>query len=1109
MFSLSTFAGNTGKIAGIVIDDETGDPLPSVNVFIEGELMGSATNRDGSYYIINISPGIYSVTASMMGYTSITKKNVQVNADRTTQIHFKLRQTTLSGEGVVVEAEREIIKMDLSSASNIVEAEEIENTPYITGFDQLLMTQPGWGDYRTRQAQGYSPLKFGVLEGREEDEGFQVRGGADWEVNVMIDGISTKDQASGYQFTKFNLSNIQEVQLLSGGFSAEYGEARSGVINVITKEGESNYSATIDVKLNPPGRKHFGPAINDITSCVYTSEMTLYGPYLGFGEYYDSQLSRYVSLEGTEYTGNALFEGWLYRTRTSAPAEWRPLLAGAHHDGPPNFEDTLLVADLLKEEWLWKHRPELWEYGDKWDYNIEGTFSGPVPFVDALIGPTSFFTSYRTKYSEWMFPRSGGLNGGYNDYTVQLKLTNKPSNNIKLTFNTIRSVQWGGYEYRGGVRGEDFAFGRVLETPLQEFTQLGFGDFAEDWKDDWNGVWMKPTYKRHHFINSVNLNWVLSNRTFVDLSLQYTHHWTELLQAEVRDTELIPDEPWDDGNLNGMWDTGEIFTDLNGNGRWDVGKYAKRIGIPGYYRYYDEAPKGRLPDVSSLPGDVRHLNWQDESYTKIWTLKSNLTTQMGRYNQVKVGLQLIQSHEHVFRIKPKNGGYIWYFDAKPLRLSGYVQNKLELGGIIANIGLRVDTFDPEDSYYDFTNAPFNPLWGTGGPGNPLYQSGQDSTDRIAQYDGGNLKPGSIPDSLMFNPPWQVSVSPRIGISHPVSENSKIFFNYGHFYQPPRSIYLYALHQRQDEGWKLREGGNPRLKMEKTIAWEIGYEHNLFDMFRIAASGYYRRINNEQSDYLYRSKGDLIKLYSSRNDRYRDIRGVDLKLEKRIGQFISGWISYDFELQSQGQSGYQQEFQMGHTDYNVDGGQYFDVAYDSNKVRREPSSRTQTILPPRSRIRFNIGLHTPQDYGPKVWGANIFGSWRANFLFQWIEGVKFTYNPQALPYVEENMQWKGYRQTDLKLSKSFTFVNVNAQFYLEVYNLFNTKNFNMINYFGNPSRDGTPNPEPQKLYYDSIIQHGYDPGDTDKPGIILPWGPQYALYFQKRDIYFGISVNMNF
>jgi len=1098
------YAGVTGKISGKIIDAESKVPLPGVNVTITGTNLGAATDIDGNYFIINLPPGIYELKATMMGYKSQVKTNVRVNADHTTKINFALSGTVIPGEEVVIEAEKEVVKMDLSSSSSVVEAVEIQQAAFKSDFDQVFMMQPGWGDYRTRKAQSYSSTRFGVLEGREEDQGFQVRGGAEWEVNMMVDGISLKDPASGYQFTKLNLANIDEVQLLTGGFNAEYGEARSGVINVITKEGGDKYSFSLDVKMSPPGRKHWGPAINDTSASVYTSRDCLYGPYLGFGEYYDPDSLCYISFEGTEFTGNKIFEGWINRARASTPTEWRPLLAGAHHDGPPTHQDTLMVANFLREEWLWKNRPELWEYGDEWDYDVEGTFNGPVPFARKIIGPTSFFASYRTKYSEWMYPRAGGRNGGYNDYTAQLKFTNKPIANIKLQYNLLTSKQWGAYEYRGGWRGEDFPFGHVLQSPYQEFVQLERGDFAEGWKEDWNGLWMKPTYKRNHFLNSLQLTWVISPETFFDASGTYAHHSTDLIQAEVRDITLIPDESFSDENGNGEWNSGESFTDSNGDGIWTPGKYAKRIGIPGYWRYYDEAPKGRLPGESSF--GVKHLNWQDDSYTKTWTFKANLTSQIDHYNQVKAGIQIIKSHEHVFRIKPKENGMIWYFDVKPVKISAYIQDKLEFKGMVANVGVRIDGFDPEDRYYDFNGNPFNQLWGNNGPGTPLLQSRQDSLNRIATWHGGGLNPGEIADSLMFNPPWKIVLSPRIGIAHPVSENGKIFFNYGHFYQRPRSIYLYALHQRANEGWSLREAGNPGLKMEKTMAWEVGYEHNILNMFKAAVSGYYKRISNEISSFRYRGVDDDVEIYSWKNNGYRNIRGVEVKLEKRVGTYITGWISYDYELHSQGETGYDEEFQKGHDDYNQSGGFYFDVPYDTAQVRRSVSGMTQIIAPSRSRIRCNIGLHTPTNFGQEIVGINILGDWNANLTFRWTEGLKFTYNPDGLPYVEENMQWKGYRQTDLKLSKLIKLGNVNATLYLEVYNLFNTKNFNMINYFGNPSKDGAPNPEPQKIYYDSIIDHGYQPGDTDKPGIILPWGPQHALYFPKRDIYFGISFN---
>lgn len=1095
-------AASTGKIAGRVIDGETGVPLPAVNIMIEGTTRGAATNTNGEYFILNLPPRTYSVRATMMGYIPLVKTDVVVSQDHTTPLDFRLEQTVLeAAEAVIVTAEREVIRMDMSSASHTVATENIENTAYGGTFDQVFMTQPGWGDWFTPSSQAleYDANKFGVRAATSEDQGFEVRGGGESQVNLMVDGMSLKDMTSGYQFTKLNLNNIQEVQLLTGGFSAEYGEARSGVIKVVTKEGGEKFAASVDIKASPPDLKHFGPAINDTTACVYNYD---YGAHLGFGSYWDADSKKVVSLAGTAYTGNRFFPGWI-ATVGGIPAghPWYPLLQNKTH------EDTMRVANFIREEWLWKYRPELWEYGDAWDYDIEATLSGPVPLVKPIAGRTTFFASYRTKYSEWMYPRSGGREGGYNDYTFQLKVTSHPFTNIKLWYTGLWSVRWGGFEYRTDL--ENFAFGHVLETPLQEFNQLERGDFAEWWRmPEHNGKWMKPTDRRDHSFNSVNLSWVPTPETMFELSVQYARHWNTLIQAEVRDTTLIPDEPWEDLDLDGEWDVGEPYTDSNGDGAWTPGVYAKRIGMPGHWKYYDEAPWGRLPHISTQLGAIPNQNWQDDSFSEVWTTKASVRSQIGMHHQVKAGIDVIASHEYLFRLKPKQGGFVWYFDARPLRISGYVEDKLEFKGMIATLGVRVDGFDPEDSYYDIGSDPFNPLFGRGGPGNPLVQSREDSLARIVRLGRGNLALDMIPDSLLFDPPWQVNWSPRLGISHPISDRAKIFFNYGHAYQPPRSIHLFALNQRCSEEWSLRTAGNPRLKMEKTIAWEVGYEHNILDKYRLAISGYYRYTGDEVSTFqYYGNSSNNVKMYLPQNYGYNDIRGLDLKLEKRAGRFLTGWLSYDYNLRSTGRTGYSYEYQQGYSSYlsEADNGVYVDAPYDS--VLRERSNRSQTVYPSRSRVRINLDFHTPSRFGPRFLGLYPLGEWRANFMYVWNEGATFTYNPEGKFYVQENMQWMGFRQTDMKLTKRMGLAHVEVTFYMEVYNLFNTKNFNMINYFGSPTADGAPFPAGQAVYYDSIIEQGYQVGETDKKGIHLPYGPEYALFFPKRDVYFGLKVSL--
>ena len=83
------FAGTTGKLAGRVIDKETGEPLPFVNVLIQGTNYGAATDLDGNFVILNIPPKTYSVKAQYIGYQAMVVNNVRISIDQTTNVDFE------------------------------------------------------------------------------------------------------------------------------------------------------------------------------------------------------------------------------------------------------------------------------------------------------------------------------------------------------------------------------------------------------------------------------------------------------------------------------------------------------------------------------------------------------------------------------------------------------------------------------------------------------------------------------------------------------------------------------------------------------------------------------------------------------------------------------------------------------------------------------------------------------------------------------------------------------------------------------------------------------------------------------------------------------------
>ena len=145
VLSLLTVVGaraQTGKIAGHVTDAATGDPLPGVNVFIEGTTRGTASNLNGEYAIIGVRPGTYTLVASFIGYSTRRRVGVRVNVDLTTTIDFAMTEEVIQGEEIVVTAEAVAVKKDLTSSEARVTSETLDRLP-VTELGQVLDVQAG------------------------------------------------------------------------------------------------------------------------------------------------------------------------------------------------------------------------------------------------------------------------------------------------------------------------------------------------------------------------------------------------------------------------------------------------------------------------------------------------------------------------------------------------------------------------------------------------------------------------------------------------------------------------------------------------------------------------------------------------------------------------------------------------------------------------------------------------------------------------------------------------------------------------------------------------------------------------------------------------------
>jgi len=222
MVVMEVEGGTTGKIAGRITDAETGEALPIAQVMVVGTTLGAAADDKGYYNIVNVPIGIYSLQVSVIGYGSPIVADVQVSADLTSRVDVALTQTAIElGSGIEVVAERPLIRRDVTYTARIMSGAEVAKTAGTESLSEVLELEPS------------------VVRDVRSDE-IHLRGGRGDEILYVIDGLPVNDKlVGGGTQLEIPVGEVEEVEIITGGFNAEYGEAQSGVVNVITKGGFS------------------------------------------------------------------------------------------------------------------------------------------------------------------------------------------------------------------------------------------------------------------------------------------------------------------------------------------------------------------------------------------------------------------------------------------------------------------------------------------------------------------------------------------------------------------------------------------------------------------------------------------------------------------------------------------------------------------------------------------------------------------------------------------------------------------------------------------------------------------------------------------------------
>ncbi|MFA5803293.1 MAG: carboxypeptidase-like regulatory domain-containing protein [Melioribacteraceae bacterium] len=1007
-FASQLLAGTTGKISGTVIDSKTKEPLIGVNVVLQGTTLGASTDVEGYYVILNVPPGTYTVRATCIGYSARTITNVRINIDQTTNLDIILSEEAILASEVVVVAQQPIVQRDVASSRVNLNVEEIENLPVVS-------------------VQSVINLQAGILS---TSSGPVIRGGGADQTAFVVNGMTLRDERDNTPYTGISFTSVKEIQIQTGGFNAEFGNVRSGLVNVVTKEGDKKkYSVSFLGRYKTAARKQFGEAVNSPNSYWIRS-------------YIDDA----VAWTGTD---NGVWDD--YTKRQYQPFRgWNKVSQQLLADNDPTNDLTPEAAQRL---FLWQHRRQLDIV--KPDYDADFSFSGPVPFISEALGDLTFITSYRTTREMYVIPLS---QDSYNDYNFQFKVISDLKSGMKLSLEGIMGKQWGTTSSRSGLAGIFRSAGGIAGE-LDNRSGASYLDSRVFATDYW-----APTQK---FISGYGLKFthVINSSTYYDVTIN---------QFGTR-YDTNPGTPRNTAKVN---EFGQLF--------------------------FDEAPFGNYSGTSSGIGSSMNMglgfsNSRDSSKVSTWSARFDIASQLDKYNNIKAGLEFIYTDNAVnyALVEPalpsNNSQSSWR--TFPIRGAFYVQEKLEFEGMIANIGVRVDYSNANGDWFVLTNAYDRALSGALSAG----------IDTLLQKDATKAK---------------INVSPRLGIAFPISVDSKLYFNYGHFRSMPIPENLYLL-RRSSVTQAVTRLADPNNPLPKTVAYELGYEHNLFDEYLVRVAGYYKDITEQPRLVTYTSRDNSVSYSIPEPESYEDIRGFEATITKNRGNWVRGFVNYTYQVSTSG------NFGLSSNSENP-------AIQRENQRNKAFFEQSKPI--PRPYARANVDLFTPLDWGPEIFGIKLLEDLRMNILASWRAGVNFSWTgPGGVkPGFENNIQWTDNFNVDLRISKAFDFGPFNIEFFADIINAFNIKTFDYkagfadLNDYDDYMRS-LHMPEEFRQFGNSykFIAGNDKPGDI-RTGSYIPWDEnasesqkeeweknksyidmpnlEYSAFLNPRSIFWGIKIN---
>ena len=813
LFILSMLnAGTTGKIVGLVNDKKNGEPLIGANVIVQNTPYGAATDIEGNYYILQLPPGIYQLKFDMIGYQSVVVNEVRVKVDLTTTVNAELNESVVGLNEVVVQADRPMIQTDVTYSQANISSEEVEMLP-VEEFEDILSLQAGV-----------------VSSGGE----IHVRGGRGGEISYMVDGITVTDPYNSGIAVEIENNAIQELQFISGTFNAEYGQAMSGIVNIITKDGSyekfsGRFSRNIGdyISDDPIFPKLDATDWNNISDFKANFE----GPII------PGKMSFFVS--GRINNDN----GYLYSPRVFYPnsflwSESQNIFSidstiGLGNGFMPKNEDSLRsIIDSLEQKNAFDWNSMNWSQQKTIQTKISFRITPRVKLSQNIM----FSDTKSQNYSKLYYWNPDGRSHSFSTRTGNIFRAD-----ISLTKSTFMNLM-----YSNAINH--------LRTHLSDdpnfYEEIENADFIIEVTDTLdNGVIVENEIIGAEYLNDNLYN--TDPRIFDYATGNNFGVGGQFMDIYNRRSNVITYK-------------GEITSQLNKKHQIKAGvEYRKTEIMLNDLTVLYTSYTGYRPMIMAPENNTIHNSFQ--SMVNPFTnepLKNRNPLEVSAYIQDKV-----ESDDLVINL----GLRFDFFDSQ-----FWVLN------------------DPEDPNY---LSPLKPLnrWNDLNQDGSI--SDDEMNYNNLKTDSARISSNAFGDPWYRKADPKTQLSPRFALAFPITDKGYLHFSYGHFFQNPKFSYIYDNPEFEVPAASGVNStmGNANMEPQRTTQYEVGFSQQIGRDVGIELTGYFKDIRNLNSTEIKKSfiAGDRYGLYVNKD--HANSKGITCAISKRSLKNFSGNLDYTYSI----------------------------------------------------------------------------------------------------------------------------------------------------------------------------------------------------------------------